>query len=91
MSDLLHSSQFDHLDDKTKSIVNGIVTSEIKLITHQVPNEIIILTLLYVDDHFMMNRDSFRWNITNQRSIQSILTSPTDFILNSEVFELCGM
>ena len=55
----------DYINDKTKLIINRYIQNAKKLINKsffkEIPLEINQITLYFVDDHFMINRGSFRW------------------------------
>ena len=88
----LSISTLDYIDQRTKSIINGYIKEANKLL-HQsvlknIPTDINILTLLYVDDHFMMHRASYQWKIQNTQQLNNILSSPPNFCFNSDIFEM---
>ena len=91
MCDLSKQSELDHLDQKTKSIVNGFIRTRTKQITQRIPNDINTLTLVYIDDHFMMNRGSYQWKIRSAQQIQRILSAQPNSNIKSDVFEMCGL
>eukprot|EP01084_Bolivina_argentea_P208219 355091_1 len=83
----------DYLDESTRLIVDGYIRqseqllSPLSLINH-IPSEISTITLLYIDDYFMMYRGSYEWKITNQKVIRSILSAQNDQKWSSNVFEI---
>ena len=91
MAHLFESASLDHIDQKTKDIINGYI-NEIKETLNTpllfVPNEINILTLYYVDDHFLMDRGSYQWKIKSAQRIQSILNAQPNYFLYSDVFKM---
>ena len=91
MSDAMSSLDIDHLDEKTKSIVNGFIRRISEFITQKIPNSINKIIIISVDDHFMMNRGCYEWKIKSNQQIQAILSSPPDVAVNSDVFEMCGL
>eukprot|EP01084_Bolivina_argentea_P304310 525497_1 len=89
MSDSLKVFKQDYIDDKTKHIVNGFIkTIQNSYKISTIPSEIIIITLLYVDDHFMMDRGSFQWKINDSLLIQNILSADTQQEFTSNTFEV---
>eukprot|EP01084_Bolivina_argentea_P304312 525506_1 len=89
MSDYLKVLTPDYIDDKTKHIVNGFIkTIQNSYKISTIPSEIIIITLLYVDDHFMMDRGSFQWKINDSLLIQNILSADTQQEFTSNTFEV---
>ena len=46
---------------------------------------------MMVDDHFMLTRGSYQWNISSAQQIQRILSAQPDFLFNSDIFEMCGL
>eukprot|EP01084_Bolivina_argentea_P304309 525496_1 len=89
MSNFAKVSKPDYIDDKTEHIVNGFIKqiqNSYKIWT--IPSEIIVITLLYVDDHFMMDRGSFQWKINDSLLIQNILSADTQQEFTSNTFEV---
>eukprot|EP01084_Bolivina_argentea_P229509 387337_1 len=88
MSDYIYPTELDHLDDKTGKIVYGYIRQAEKLLSspylNYIPSDIILTTLLYVDDHFMFSRGSYQWFIKDIKPI-------FDSSLSSSVFEIGGL
>ena len=92
MSDNFEVSKLNYLDNRTKNIVNGFIRQEsTKLKMSPIPNDINVLTLFYVDDHFMIYRGSYQWNITDPQSLASILTAQQNQGFTSDIFEMCKL
>ena len=92
MSNKFEVSKLDYLDDRTKAIINGYIRDQTtKLKISHIPDELNVLTLFYVDDHFMMYRGSYQWNITDPQKLESILTAQQDQFFTSDIFEICKL
>ena len=91
MSDVFQLSEFDHLDQDTKSIVNGYILEASRLIDRQIPDIIHVMILMKVDDHFMFNRGSYQWHISGVQQIQRLLSAQPDSTFNSDLFEISGI
>ena len=63
MSDYLKKN-IDYLDKNTHSIIDGYFHIECPL--YMIPSDIIYLTTLFVDDHFMINRGGHQWYIDSE-------------------------
>ena len=91
MSDVFHSTEFDHLDETTKLIVVGFIHEQSEKICQHIPHIVDIFTLRFLDDHFMMNRGSYQWTISSPQQVQRILSAPSNSSINSEVFKMSGL
>ena len=63
MSDYLKKN-IDYLDDNTHLIIDGYFHIECPL--YIIPSDIIYLTTLFVDDHFMISRGGHQWYIDSE-------------------------
>ena len=88
----LQSPVLEYIDERTKLIINGYIHDAKKLLRNSIlkdiPEDINFVTLSYVDDHFMMHRGSYQWEIKDTHHLQQVLSSPTNFCFNSNVFEM---
>ena len=91
LADTLYPTDLEHLDEMTKSIVNGFIYTNTKPKYQRVPNVVNLLALLYIDDHFMMHRGSYQWVISSPQQIQRVLSSQSDYWFNSVAFEMCAL
>ena len=94
MSELSDISKLDYLDDRTRHIINGFIRKAHKILSNNpssfthIPPEINTIILFFIDDHFMIYRGSYQWNITDQQSVHGILTAQQDQCFTSDVFEM---
>eukprot|EP01084_Bolivina_argentea_P314030 543901_1 len=81
-------STLDYLDEQTINIVTGYIkNAENMLSSHCIPPEITRITLLYVDDHFMLYRGTYQWTISGSLFNQ-MLTASQGQKFTSDVFEI---
>lgn len=88
-------SNTDHIDEKTRVIINGYIQTAEKLLDPEfltnIPSEINQITLYFVDDHFMIHRGSFQWKISGSNKMKKIRTAAPDDIYTSSVFDMCNL
>ena len=63
MSDYLKQNA-NYLDENTHLIIHGYCHTQLP--SKIIPNEIIHLIILFVDDHFMLTQGAFQWYINNE-------------------------
>ena len=87
MSDYLARND-DCLDRETHLIIHGYFRLTFQ--SYLVPSDIIHLTKLYVDDHFMLTRGSYQWYIDSD-TLQQMKTAKTKQKFSSDKFNMCGL
>ena len=89
-----------YIDDDTKAIVCGYIRDLQKILYDSKSeisslnvnsDEISIITLLYLDDHFMLYRGSYQWKISDPITINNILSAQQTQKFTSSPFEIAKL
>lgn len=92
MVDCFGSPRLDCLDERTKLIVRGYLRRSQVILSrsalNQIPNEIFIIALSFVYDHFMLYRGSFQWKITDSMMLERISSAQINQKFTSNIFEV---
>ena len=83
MSDCLKKN-IDYLDNRTHLIIHGYFRTQFKSII--IPLDIIHVTTIFVDDHFMFTRGGYQWYIDGDL-LQQMKTAESNQVFTHSIFD----